>query len=140
LARSIVAQQFAAVIAGALGAAGPECLIFDGFDTDVFQYYLDHLAQEIPRLDSKRRLIVVDNVSWHKAQRVHWHHFAVHYMPGYSPDFNPIERLWLRLKASRKSRCSREAMKLARSSPWRSKSAIHSASWTSVFLPGTAFI
>ena len=24
--------------------------------------------------------------------------------------------------------------------PWRSKSAIHSASWTSVFLPGTAFI
>jgi len=30
---------------------------------------------------------------------LNWHHFEVHYLPGYSPDFNPIERLWLRLKA-----------------------------------------
>ena len=74
-------------------------MIFDGVDTDVFQYYLDHLAQEIPALDSKRRLLIVDNASWHKAQRLNWHHFEVHYLPGYSPDFNPIERLWLRLKA-----------------------------------------
>ena len=74
-------------------------MIFDGVDTDVFQYYLDFLAEEIPPLDSKRRLLIVDNASWHKAQRLNWHHFEVHYLPGYSPDFNPIERLWLRLKA-----------------------------------------
>ena len=52
-----------------------------------------------PLVDSKRRVLIVDNASWHKAQRLNWHHFEVHYLPGYSPDFNPIERLWLRLKA-----------------------------------------
>jgi transposase len=30
---------------------------------------------------------------------LNWHHFELHFLPGYSPDFNPIERLWLRLKA-----------------------------------------
>ena len=75
-------------------------MIFDGVDTDVFQYYLDFLAEEIPPLDSKRRLLIVDNASWHKAQRLNWHHFEVHYLPGYSPDLNPIERLWLRLKST----------------------------------------
>ena len=64
-------------------------MIFDGVDTDVFQYYLDYLAQEIPAVDSKRRLLIVDNASWHKSQRLNWHHFEVHYLPGYSPDFNP---------------------------------------------------
>jgi hypothetical protein len=54
-------------------------MIFDKVDTDVFQYYLDYLAQEIPPLDSKRRLLIVDNASWHKAQRLNWHHFE---MPG----------------------------------------------------------
>jgi transposase len=88
-------------VIGAVCPATGECsaMIFDGVDTDVFQYYLDFLAKEIPALDSKRRLLIVDNASWHKAQRLHWHHFEVHYLPGYSPDFNPIERLWLRLKA-----------------------------------------
>lgn len=46
-----------------------------------------------------RQLIVLDNASWHKAGRLNWHHFEPKFLPGYSPDFNPIERLWLRLKA-----------------------------------------
>ena len=88
-------------VIGAVCPASGECstMIFDGVDTDVFQYYLDYLAEQIPAVDSKRRLLIVDNASWHKAQRLNWHHFEVHYLPGYSPDFNPIERLWLRLKA-----------------------------------------
>ena len=87
-------------VIGAVCPASGECctMIFDGVDTDVFQYYLDFLAEEIPPLDSKRRLLIVDNASWHKAQRLNWHHFEVHYLPGYSPDLNPIERLWLRLQ------------------------------------------
>ena len=52
-------------------------MIFDGVDTDVFQYYLDFLAEEIPPVDSKRRLLIVDNASWHKAQKLNWHHFEV---------------------------------------------------------------
>jgi hypothetical protein len=43
-------------------------MIFDGVDTDVFQYYLDFLAQEIPPLDSKRRLLIADNASCVQAQ------------------------------------------------------------------------
>ena len=54
--------------------------------------------KRFPLLASKRRLLIVDNASWHKAQRLNWHHFEVYYLPGYSPDLNPIERLWLRLK------------------------------------------
>ena len=27
-----------------------------------------------------------------------WYHFEPDYLPPYSPDFNPIERFWLRIK------------------------------------------
>jgi transposase len=74
-------------------------MIFDGVDTDVFQCYLDHLAEAIPPDPGKRRILILDNASWHKAARLCWHHFESQFLPGYSPDFNPIERLWLRLKA-----------------------------------------
>jgi DDE superfamily endonuclease len=67
--------------------------------TDVFQCYLDHLAEVIPPEPGKRRVLIIDNASWHKAARLNWHHFECKFLPGYSPDFNPIERFWLRLKA-----------------------------------------
>ena len=74
-------------------------MLFDGVDTDVFQCWLDELAKAVPHQPGRRRLLVLDNASWHKAARLHWHHFEPAYLPPYSPDFNPIERLWLRLKA-----------------------------------------
>ena len=74
-------------------------MIFDGVDADVFQCFLDRLAEAIPPDPGKRRILILDNASWHKAKRLHWHHFEVKFLPAYSPDFNPIERLWLRLKA-----------------------------------------
>jgi transposase len=74
-------------------------MIFDGVDTEVFQCYLDHLAEAIPPDPKKRRILILDNASWHKAARLDWHHFEVRFLPAYSPDLNPIERLWLRLKA-----------------------------------------
>lgn len=74
-------------------------MIFSGVDTDVFQCWLDHLAETIPEDLDKTRYLFVDNASWHKAARLNWHHFTPAFLPAYSPDFNPIERLWLRLKA-----------------------------------------
>jgi len=74
-------------------------LIVDGVDTDVFQFFLDEMAKAIPKVEGKRQLLVMDNASWHKAARLNWHHFEPTFLPAYSPDFNPIERLWLRLKA-----------------------------------------
>jgi transposase len=74
-------------------------MLFDGVDADVFQCFLDRLAEAIPPDPTKRRILILDNASWHKAKRLNWHHFECKFLPAYSPDFNPIERLWLRLKA-----------------------------------------
>jgi transposase len=88
-------------VIGAVAPQSGQCfsLIFDGADTDVFQVFLDHLAEAVPKNPDKRQLLILDNASWRKAARLRWHHFEPVYLPGYSPDFNPIERLWLRLKA-----------------------------------------
>jgi transposase len=74
-------------------------LIVDGVDTEVFQFFLDEMAKAVPKKEGIRQLLILDNASWHKAVRLDWHHFEPKFLPGYSPDFNPIERLWLRLKA-----------------------------------------
>ena len=74
-------------------------LVVDGVDTDVFQFFLDQMAQSVAKVEGKRQVLILDNASWHKAARLNWHHFEPLYLPAYSPDFNPIERLWLRLKA-----------------------------------------
>lgn len=87
-----------------IGAVAPQTgelftLIVDGVDTDVFQCFLDEFAKTVPRKAGVRQLLILDNASWHKSRRLNWHHFEPKFLPGYSPDFNPIERLWLRLKA-----------------------------------------
>ena len=87
-----------------VGVVAPESgalfsLIVDGVDTDVFQFFLDELAKAVPHQKGTRQILIFDNASWHKAARLDWHHFEPKFLPGYSPDFNPIERLWLRLKA-----------------------------------------
>jgi len=91
------------VRANVIGAVCPASgqsfsMIFDGVDTNVFQAYLDHLALTVPPLPGKRRILILDNASWHKSKRLDFHHFECEFLPAYSPDFNPIERLWLRLK------------------------------------------
>jgi putative transposase len=88
-------------VVGAVCPQSGQCfsMIFDAVDTDAFQLFLDHLVQAVPLDPTKRRLLIVDNASWHKAVRLNWHHFEPHFLPAYSPDLNPIERLWLRMKA-----------------------------------------
>ncbi len=87
-----------------IGAVAPQSgalfsLIVDGVDTDVFQFFLDEMAKAVPKKEGVRPVFILDNASWHKAARLQWHHFEPKFLPGYSPDFNPIERLWLRVKA-----------------------------------------
>jgi hypothetical protein len=74
-------------------------LIVDLADTNVFQFFLDQLAETVPKEESARQLLTVDNASWHKAGRLNWHQFEPAYLPAYQLGFNPIERLWLRLEA-----------------------------------------
>ena len=47
----------------------------DGVDTDVFQFYLERLAETVPKVEGLRQLFILDNASWHKSARLNWQHF-----------------------------------------------------------------
>ena len=63
-----------------------------------FQAFLDHASMDIS-FQRKRNILIVDNASWHKSASLDWGAFEPLFLPPYSPDFNPIERLWLIIKA-----------------------------------------
>jgi transposase len=67
-----------------------------------FRRFLCHLKHEM-RTD--KLLVICDNASFHKAKWLqtwitsHAAWLRVEFLPAYSPDFNPIERLWRWMKA-----------------------------------------
>jgi transposase len=67
-------------------------------DADVFQAFLDEAARSITPT-RKKNILILDNASWHKGKKLDWHFFTPLYLPPYSPDLNPIERIWLVMKA-----------------------------------------
>ena len=74
-------------------------LIVPHNDKEVFQAFLDTFAQEVIPQEGKKIVLVLDNASWHKAKSLNWHHITPFYLSAYSPDFNPIERLWQHIKS-----------------------------------------
>jgi hypothetical protein len=87
-----------------IGAVSPRSgqlvsLIVPYCDRFVFQQFLDTMAAEVPRRKGKTVYLVLDNASWHKVKSLNWHHITPLYLPPYSPDLNPIERLWQHLKS-----------------------------------------
>jgi transposase len=73
-------------------------LEFSHSDRETFQCFLDHANADI-QLERPRNLLICDNASWHKSKSLNWGKFEVLFLPPYSPDLNPIERLWLLIKA-----------------------------------------
>ena len=67
-------------------------------DGEMFQIFLDE-ANKALRLERRCNLLIMDNASWHKNKTTRWGAFEPIYLPSYSPDLNPIERLWLLVKA-----------------------------------------
>jgi transposase len=67
-------------------------------DGEMFQLFLDEANNDV-RLERPRNLLIMDNASWHTNKRTRWGAFEPVYLPSYSPDLNPIERLWLLVKA-----------------------------------------
>ncbi len=68
-------------------------------DTDIFLAYLDHfLCRELKPGD----VVVMDNLSSHKVadvrERIEAAGAECLYLPPYSPDLNPIEKAWSKLK------------------------------------------
>ena len=73
-------------------------LEFTHSDSVVFQTFLDHANAQVHR-ERPRNLLICDNASWHKKKSLNWGAFEPVFLPPYSPDLNPIERLWLLIKA-----------------------------------------
>ena len=67
-------------------------------DSQTFQAFLNEAGKFI-HLQRPRSILILDNVSWHKRQSTNWQGWEPMYLPPYSPDLNPIERIWLVMKA-----------------------------------------
>jgi transposase len=85
-------------------------------DGDIFLAYLEHVLGPALRPGD---VVVMDNLSAHRAEGVRtWiekQGAELIYLPAYSPDLNPIEKAWAKLKQllrSTKAR-TREALDLA---------------------------
>ena len=65
-------------------------------DSDCFQIYLEHLAQRYPHA---RHILQLDNTSSHSAKQLELpSNIVLMFQPPYSPELNPIERLWQHIK------------------------------------------
>lgn len=67
-------------------------------DSETFQAFL-HEADKSIKLRRPRNILILDNAAWHKRKSTDWHGWQPMYLPPYSPDLNPIERIWLIMKA-----------------------------------------
>jgi len=77
------------------------CMVVDGAtNKDVFQAYVEHVL--LPTLKAGD-IVVLDNLSAHKNKRVREMIESVGaelwFLPPYSPDLNPIEKMWSKIKA-----------------------------------------
>jgi transposase len=77
-------------------------------NTKVFETYLREVL--CPTLE-EGQVVVMDNLSSHKAQRVRelieGKGCELLYLPSYSPDFNPIEQAFSKLKSYLREACAR---------------------------------
>jgi len=74
-------------------------LEFSHSNTETFQAFLDEANTSVNLKERVRQILILDNASWHKAKRLDFGRFEPMYLPAYSPDLNPIERLWAVIKS-----------------------------------------
>jgi len=99
------------------GATAP--MVIDGAtDAAVFRAYVKHVL--VPTL-RQGDIVVLDNLSSHKATEVEEMikaaGAALWFLPPYSPDLNPIEKMWSKVKEvlrSLKARCTEELYQAVR--------------------------
>ena len=77
------------------------CMVVDGAtDKDVFKAYVQHILS--PTL-KPGDIVIMDNLSAHKNQEVkdliESVDAEIWFLPPYSPDLNPIEKIWSKIKA-----------------------------------------
>lgn len=68
------------------------------FDAQTFQAFLGQLLRR--RRRGRTMVVVVDNARWRHARALqpwlaeHRHELRLDFLPPYSPDLNPVERVW----------------------------------------------
>lgn len=67
-------------------------------DSATYQAFLDE-ANKTVTFQRTTNILIMDNASWHRRKTTNWYDWTPKYLPPYSPDFNPIERIWLTMKA-----------------------------------------
>ena len=67
---------------------------------EIFTVFIE--KELVPTLESKH-IVIMDNVSFHKVKAIvpliEATGATVIYLPPYSPDFNPIEQMWSKIKS-----------------------------------------
>lgn len=102
-------------VLGALGADGIAAAMSVEAATDaaVFATYLDEVL--LPKLRQARpdAVLVMDNLAAHKTPAVRAlldaSGFGYRYLPSYSPDLNPIEQAWAKVKGKLRQAAARTA-------------------------------
>lgn len=65
-------------------------------NTECMQIFLDEFAKEVGR---EQVTIIMDGAAWHKSKAlIIPQNIEVIFLPPYSPELNPVERLWLYIK------------------------------------------
>jgi transposase len=67
-------------------------------DSVMYQVFLDEASTTVS-FQRATNVLIMDNASWHRRKTTDWHGWQPKYLPPYSPDLNPIERIWLKMKA-----------------------------------------
>ena len=84
-------------------------MLFDGTcNTDVFNQWLEEML--LPAL-KPGTVIIMDNAAFHKSQKtrevIEAAGCRILFLPPYSPDLNPIEKLWANIKKLWRQFCDR---------------------------------
>ena len=102
-------------VLGALGTEGilAAMSIEAVTDADVFCAFLDQVLLPALRQLKPDAVLVMDNLSAHKAKAVRElldrSEFRYRYLPSYSPDLNPIEPAWAKMKGQLREVAARTA-------------------------------
>ena len=77
-----------------------ESLVFEGaVDRKMFDAYIKEFLA--PTL-KPGNIVVMDNLNAHKSQKardaIHMRQAEMLFLPAYSPDFNPVEKMWSKIK------------------------------------------
>ena len=68
----------------------------DRLNSNCFQVFLDRFAEAFPR---SHNVLILDNGQFHKAKKLSVPgNVGLKFLPPYSPELNPVERLWQDLK------------------------------------------